>query len=73
MIAYAKIIAFVSAENFTVFFFFSKIQQNDNFVIVQKDCEKIQTFCNYFSVCILFWIDLQKITWKAVDLDNWTL
>ena len=45
---------------FPVFFFFSKIQQNVNFVIVQKDCEKIQTFCNYFSVCISFWIDLQK-------------
>ena len=61
MIAYAKIIAFVSVEIFTLFFFFSKIQQNvlrctANFVIAQKDCEKIQAFfCNYFSMCTLFW------------------
>ena len=60
MIAYAKIIAFVSVEIFTLFFFFSVICAV-NFVIVQKDCEKIQTFfCNYFSMCNLSWIDLQK-------------
>ena len=45
--------------------FFSKFQQNVMSILLL--CKKIQTFfCNYFSMCTLFWIDLQKTQKKLL-------
>ena len=71
MIAYAKIIAFVSFEISTLFFFFSKMSI---LWLHKKIAKKFKPFSAIIFQCVLYFeIDLEKKTWKAVDLENWNL
>ena len=63
MIAYAKSIAFVSVEIFTLFFFFSKIQQNVLSILWlhKKIAKKFKPFSAIIFQCVLYFeIDLEK-------------
>ena len=83
MIAYAKIIAFVSVEIFTIFFFFSKIQQNVLSILwlYKKIAKKFKPSSAITFLCVqvilfeidytIFYANLHELFCQFISWTNW--